>query len=246
MKAVKRITFTAVLIVAVLAISGQALAAGRYVLPGPGGSTVYVFSSGRNLFGLNLIFKDIYGEHWATILRYLNPRFGLEELLEPSVPEEEEVPPTEPETPSEEPVEEPEDPADSPTDVKGLTANEKAMLDLVNKEREKAGLKPLAADLELVRLARMKSQDMIDKGYFSHTSPTYGSPFDMMKKAGISYKVAGENLAGASTVQQAHTSLMNSDGHRRNILNPNFDHIGIGIIEGGPYGMMFTQMFTGQ
>jgi uncharacterized YkwD family protein len=120
------------------------------------------------------------------------------------------------------------------------------MVNLVNQERAKAGLRPLAVDVRLVVLARQKAQDMIDKNYFSHQSPTYGSPFDMMKAAGITYRTAGENLAGASTVDRAHTALMNSDGHRKNILNSAFDHVGIGIIEGGPYGLMICQMFTGQ
>lgn len=120
------------------------------------------------------------------------------------------------------------------------------MVDLVNQERTKAGLKPLAVDMRLVVLAREKAQDMIDKNYFSHQSPTYGSPFDMMKAAGVTYSYAGENIAGASTVDQAHTALMNSSGHRANILNVNYDHIGIGIIEGGPYGLMISQMFIGQ
>jgi uncharacterized YkwD family protein len=127
-----------------------------------------------------------------------------------------------------------------------MTAKEQEMLNLVNQERAKAGLNPLEPDMELVKLARMKAQDMIDNGYFAHQSPTYGSPFDMMRSAGITYRTAGENLAGAGTVQRAHTALMNSDGHRRNILNPAFDHVGIGIIEGGPYGLMCVQMFTGQ
>ena len=120
---------------------------------------------------------------------------------------------------------------------------EQEMLDLVNRERW-LGLKALEPDMELVKLD--EGQDMIDKGYFAHQSPTYGSPFDMMKEAGVTYRTAGENLAGASTVARAHTALMNSDGHRRNILNSAYDHAGIGIIEGGPYGLMCVQMFTGQ
>lgn len=120
------------------------------------------------------------------------------------------------------------------------------MLELVNKERKAAGILPLTMDTRLVQLARMKSRDMIEKGYFSHTSPTYGSPFDMMKAAGISYRIAGENLAGAPDVVTAHNSLMASEGHRRNILNPAFTKVGIGIVSGGPYGMMFTQMFIGE
>ncbi|WP_028306655.1 CAP domain-containing protein [Desulfitibacter alkalitolerans] len=124
-----------------------------------------------------------------------------------------------------------------------LTADEQKMLNLVNQERARAGLPALKVHTELVKLARLKSQDMINNRYFSHQSPVYGSPFDMMRSAGISYTRAGENLAGASTVERAHTNLMNSPGHRANILNKDFTHIGIGIVDGGPYGKMFTQMF---
>lgn len=119
------------------------------------------------------------------------------------------------------------------------------MLDLVNMERRNHGLSELEVHPGLVKLARLKSQDMITNNYFSHQSPTYGSPFDMIRSAGISYRFAGENLAGAPTVERAHTNLMNSPGHRANILNRNFTHIGIGIIDGGRFGKMFTQMFIG-
>ncbi|MFZ7102192.1 MAG: CAP domain-containing protein [Peptococcaceae bacterium] len=119
------------------------------------------------------------------------------------------------------------------------------MLDLINKERREAGVAPLKMDRDLVKIARLKSQDMIAKNYFSHTSPTYGSPFEMMDKFGIDYRSAGENLAGHYSVTGAHEALMDSPGHRRNILDPNFTHIGIGIGEGGPYKIMFTQMFVG-
>lgn len=129
--------------------------------------------------------------------------------------------------------------------TQGLTAEEQQMLNLVNTERQKSGLKPLKANLELTKVARVKAKDMIDKGYFDHNSPTYGSPFDMMKQFGISYRTAGENLAGNQTVEKAHTSLMNSDGHRANILNSGYTEVGIGIVDGGPYGKMFVQMFIG-
>ncbi len=119
------------------------------------------------------------------------------------------------------------------------------MLNLVNQERARAGLKPLQMDLNLVKLARLKAQDMINLGYFDHNSPTYGSPFDMMKKYGVSYRYAGENLAGAPTVDSAHTNLMNSPGHRANILNANYTRVGIGVVSGGRYGKMFVQMFNG-
>ncbi|NME97019.1 CAP domain-containing protein [Aneurinibacillus aneurinilyticus] len=134
--------------------------------------------------------------------------------------------------------------ASKPT-TEGLTADEKQMFDLVNQERAKQGLAPLKVNMELQKLARLKAKDMIDKNYFSHQSPTYGSPFDMMKRYGVQYRTAGENIAGNSSVQGAHTSLMNSDGHRRNILNSAFTEVGIGIVDGGPYGKMFVQMFKG-
>lgn len=136
-------------------------------------------------------------------------------------------------------------PTPQPAPTQGLSVDEQKMVDLVNKERVAQGLKPLQVDMKLVKVARMKSQDMIDKNYFDHTSPTYGSPFDMMHNNGITYNYAGENLAGAPTTDSAHTNLMNSPGHKANILNVNFTKIGIGIIDGGPYGKMFTQEFIG-
>lgn len=84
---------------------------------------------------------------------------------------------------------------------------------------------------------------MLQNNYFGHTSPTYGSPFEMLKKFGFKYSYAGENLAGASTVDSAHVNLMNSDGHRRNMLSSNFTEVGIGVVDGGPYGKIFVQIF---
>jgi len=145
-------------------------------------------------------------------------------------------------TPAPQPTPKPE-PQPEPTPTPGLTADEQKMVDLINQERAKAGLAPLAVDLGLVDLARRKSQDMIANNYFSHTSPTYGDPFQMMTAAGISYRSAGENLAGARTVDQAHSALMNSAGHRQNILSPTYNKVGVGIATGGPYGSMYTQLF---
>lgn len=124
-----------------------------------------------------------------------------------------------------------------------LTVDEKKMIRLVNQERTDRGLEPLEVDIRLVKLAREKAQDMIDYNYFDHQSPNLGSPFDQMKAAGINYAYAGENLAGASEVEQAHINLMNSPGHRANILKERYTHIGIGVIEGGPYGKMYVQHF---
>ncbi|WP_051273352.1 CAP domain-containing protein [Desulfotruncus alcoholivorax] len=143
-------------------------------------------------------------------------------------------------------------PAPSPSPTSGadqnfgtniLTADELKMFRLVNRERAANGVTPLKINENLVKLARMKAQDMIKYNYFDHNSPTYGSPFEMMQKYGVSYSYAGENLAGAPTVDSAHTNLMNSEGHRRNILNPNFTEVGIGVVDGGPYGKMLVQMF---
>ena len=122
-----------------------------------------------------------------------------------------------------------------------VTAYEAEVVRLVNVEREKKGLSPLVADWQLSRVARYKSQDMKDNRYFSHTSPVYGSPFEMMKSFGISYRSAGENIAkGQATPAAVVNAWMNSAGHRANILNASFTHIGIGYVADGNY---WTQMF---
>lgn len=140
----------------------------------------------------------------------------------------------------------PSTPSTPSTSSNGLSTEESKMVNLVNQERTKQGVKPLGVNMVLVGLARKKSQDMVANNYFSHTSPTYGSPFDMMRNAGVSYRTAGENIAGAGTTESAHQNLMNSPGHRANILNSAFNQVGIGIASGSMYGNMFTQMFIGQ
>lgn len=126
-----------------------------------------------------------------------------------------------------------------------MTAEERKILELCNAERAKVGAPPLKANNDLTKLARMKSKDMVDKGYFSHQSPTYGSPFDMMKNYGISYMYAGENLAQNTTAERAFQAWMKSEGHRKNILNPNFTELGVGIasMDGSN---MYTQLFIGK
>lgn len=114
---------------------------------------------------------------------------------------------------------------------------------LVNEIRQQYGLSPLTENWELSRVARFKSQDMKDRGYFDHTSPTYGSPFQMMKDFGLSYRTAGENIAmGYRTPEAVVNGWMNSSGHRANILNPSFKQIGVGYVAQGNY---WTQMFMG-
>lgn len=124
------------------------------------------------------------------------------------------------------------------------TSQEQQMLNLVNQARSQNNAPPLQMDMQVTNVARIKAQDMIDNKYFSHYSPKYGSPFDMLKSFGINYVQAAENIAGNQTVQNAFNALMNSPGHRKNILNPDYTHIGIGIKSGGPYGNMFSQMFV--
>lgn len=120
---------------------------------------------------------------------------------------------------------------------------EEAMLKMVNKERTERGLKPLAADPELTTVARAHSQDMFIRGYFAHKNPDNKGPFDRMKAAGIRFSAAGENLALAQTLEIAHQNLMNSPGHRANILSPDFGRLGIGVMDGGFYGLMISQEF---
>jgi len=120
---------------------------------------------------------------------------------------------------------------------------EAEMLQMINEERQKHGLKLLQADPEMLQVARAHSQDMFAKGYFAHDDLDGKDPFDRMKAANIRFATAGENLALAQTVGIAHVNLMNSPGHRANILNPSFGRVGIGILDGGFYGLMISQEF---
>ena len=128
-----------------------------------------------------------------------------------------------------------------PTVDSTVTSYEQEVIRLVNEIRAENGLKVLTYDWELARVARYKSQDMKDNKYFSHTSPVYGTPFQMIKNFGISYRSAGDNIAkGYATPQAVVNGWMNSSGHRANILNANYTHIGVGYVSGGNY---WTQMF---
>ena len=128
-------------------------------------------------------------------------------------------------------------------DEQSLSPYEREVVKLVNEQREKNGLKALTADAKLSYMARLKSEDMRDKKYFSHTSPTYGTPFQMMKDFGISYRSAGENIAmGQRTPSEVVTAWMNSPGHRANILSASYTKIGVGYVSDGNY---WTQEFIG-
>jgi uncharacterized protein YkwD len=120
---------------------------------------------------------------------------------------------------------------------------EARMLELINQERVAAGLKPLAFDPELREVARRHSADMFARGYFAHDTPEGLDPFDRMREANVRFVTAGENLALAPSLQVAHRGLMNSPGHRANILYPQFGRAGIGILDGGIHGLMISQEF---
>lgn len=129
----------------------------------------------------------------------------------------------------------------NPQTSTNASASVQKVLELVNKERTNAGLKPLSLNSELSKMALAKAQDMSDNNYFDHQSPTYGSPFDMMKAFGISYNTAGENIAkGQSSPEEVMNQWMNSPGHRANILNSSFTEIGIGY-----YNSEWVQEFIG-
>ncbi len=126
-------------------------------------------------------------------------------------------------------------------DVKSI---EEEVIRLVNEERAKRGLPAFKANWELSRVARYKSQDMIDKGYFDHNSPTYGSPFNMMKSFGIKYTAAAENIAmGQKTPAEVMKAWMNSPGHRNNILSTSTTEIGVGVATNSRGVKYWTQMF---
>ena len=120
------------------------------------------------------------------------------------------------------------------------------LLDLVNQTRKNSGVKMLKLDSILMKISDAKVENMVNNNYFSHNSTTYGSPFDMMKRYGVKYRAAGENIAGNPTVKGAFDAWMKSEGHRKNILNRNFNYTGIGMAESKTYGKIFVQQFVGR
>ncbi|MTI96489.1 MAG: hypothetical protein FH749_13615 [Firmicutes bacterium] len=146
------------------------------------------------------------------------------------------------------PPENPE-PAPNPEEPKeetgGLSQQEKQMLELVNAERAKVGVAPLKLNMEVTEVARVKSKDMLENNYFEHQSPVYGSPFEMLSTFGINFSTAGENIALYHDVTAAHQGLMNSPGHRENILREEFSQLGIGIIKAADGRLYITQLFIG-
>lgn len=134
----------------------------------------------------------------------------------------------------------------SQTTTSSLTADELETFNLINQQRANNGLSALKVDNELQRVARIKAQDMVNNNYFDHNSPTYGTPFNMMKNFGITYKSAGENIAGNSSNSGAVTAWMNSPGHRANILNSNYNYTGLAVVSSPRYGKVYVQMFIGK
>ena len=127
--------------------------------------------------------------------------------------------------------------------VSTMSNDEQEVFNMINAQRKSNGLQALKVDNEVQRVARIKAKDLVDNNYFSHNSPVYGSPFEMLQSFKISYRTAGENIAGNSTNSGAVNAWMNSDGHRANILNSSFEYTGIGVVSSPKYGKIFVQMF---
>ena len=132
------------------------------------------------------------------------------------------------------------------SNTSAMTSDEKEVFDLINKQRTNNGFSALKVDSEVQRVAKIKAQDMVNSNYFSHNSPTYGSPFDMLQSFKVSYKTAGENIAGNSSNSGAVNAWMNSSGHKANILNSSFNYTGIGVVSSPKYGKVYVQMFIGK
>ncbi len=127
-----------------------------------------------------------------------------------------------------------------------LSEDEQKLLELVNKARADKGLDALVTDEKLMKVARTKAKDMVDNNYFSHQSPTYGSPFDMMRQFDNVFKSAGENIAGNKTIEGAFKAWMSSESHKKNILNSAFKVTGIGVENSSTYGKILVQQFIGK
>jgi len=134
----------------------------------------------------------------------------------------------------------------SQTTTSTMSSDEKEVFNLINKQRTNNGLSSLKVDSEVQRVAKIKAQDMVNNSYFSHNSPTYGTPFQMLQNFKVSYKTAGENIAGNSSNSGAVNAWMNSSGHKANILNSSFNYTGIGVVTSNKYGKIYVQMFIGK
>lgn len=134
----------------------------------------------------------------------------------------------------------------SEVSTSSLTNEENELLLLINKEREKNNLVNLEIDEELQNVARLKAQDLVQNNYFSHTSSTYGTPFEMLKTYNISYKIASENIAGNSNITSALESWLNSEDHRKNLLSNDYNYTGIAVVDSIAYGKIIVEFFVGR
>jgi uncharacterized YkwD family protein len=196
-------------------------------------------------------FSGNNGNNWNDwienfINNFYNQYEQKQQTMQPGQPKQEQTvkQPKQQQPVQQQPTQQPaEEAPEQPVSAYTVSQFEQQVISLTNNERAKYGLQPLKLDEELSRVARTKSNDMKQNGYFSHTSPTYGSPFDMMKKFGIQYRAAGENIAkGQRSPEEVVNAWMNSEGHRKNILSSNFTHIGVGHVSGN----YWTQMFVGR
>lgn len=207
---------------------------------------VYVYQYGNvNLEQINSYLQKYFNNYQINWNTTTQPTPAKETTVKEPVKKPEATTPAP--APVQKPVEQaptPSAPVKETTTATQVSAFEQKVVELTNQERAKQGLPALQLDTELSKVARAKSQDMQAKGYFSHTSPTYGSPFDMMKQFGITYRAAGENIAmGQQSPEAVVKAWMNSEGHRANILNKSYTHIGVGHVANGNY---WTQMFIGK
>ena len=132
------------------------------------------------------------------------------------------------------------------SNTSSLSSDEQEVFNLINQQRTNQGLSALKVDYEVQNVARIKAKDMVSSNYFSHNSPTYGSPFDMLNSFKVKYSTAGENIAGNSSNSGAVNAWMNSSGHRANILNKSYNYTGIGVVSSPTYGKIYVQMFIGK
>jgi uncharacterized protein YkwD len=131
------------------------------------------------------------------------------------------------------------------TPLESYTQEELDFLNSINLERQKYGLQDLIIDSELENVARLKAEDLVKNNYFSHTSPTYGTLYQMLDSSNITYKTASENIAGNSSLEGAISALMNSDSHKGNILSNSFNYTGVAVVNSASYGKIFVQIFVG-
>lgn len=127
-----------------------------------------------------------------------------------------------------------------------LTSDESNLLSIINAEREKNNLPNLQIDEELQNVAKLKANDLVQNNYFSHISPTYGTPFDMLKSHNISYKTASENIAGNSDIKSAFDAWISSDSHKENILSNDYNYTGIAVVDSIAYGKVIVELFIGK